>query len=37
LTSLVKSGYPAAALAYYRGGMHDWVSLAMPTQPVEDA
>lgn len=36
LTSLVESGYPAAALAYYRGGMHDWVSLAMPTQPVPD-
>ena len=34
LTSLVESGYPAGALAYYRGGMHDWVSLAMPTQPV---
>lgn len=36
LTSLVEGGYPAAALAYYRGGMHDWVSLAMPTQPVAD-
>lgn len=36
LTSLVEDGYPAAALAYYRGGMHDWVSLAMPTQPVDD-
>ena len=30
MTSLVEGGYPAAALAYYRGGMHDWVSLAMP-------
>ena len=36
LSSLVKGGYPAAALAYYRGGMHDWVSLAMPTQPVDE-
>ena len=37
LSSLVKLGHPAAALAYYRGGMHDWVSLAMPTQAVEDS
>lgn len=33
LTALLASGYPAGALAYYRGGMHDWVSLAMPTEP----
>jgi len=32
LKALVDAGYPATALAYYRGGMHDWVSLAMPTQ-----
>ena len=37
LSSLVNLGHPAAALAYYRGGMHDWVSLAMPTQAVEDS
>lgn len=34
LTTLVDAGYPAAALAYYRGGMHDWVTLAFPTQPI---
>lgn len=33
---LIEAGYPAEALAYYRGGMHDWVTLAMPTQPRED-
>ena len=33
---LLGAGYPAAALAYYRGGMHDWVTLALPTQPRED-
>lgn len=32
LRSLVDAGYPRASLAYYRGGLHDWVSLAMPTQ-----
>ena len=33
---LLEAGHPAAALAYYRGGMHDWVTLALPTQPRED-
>jgi rhodanese-related sulfurtransferase len=33
---LLEAGHPAKALAYYRGGMHDWVSLAMPTEPQED-
>ncbi len=32
LRTLVDAGHPAGALAYYRGGLHDWVSLAMPTQ-----
>ncbi|WP_207767543.1 rhodanese-like domain-containing protein [Arthrobacter glacialis] len=30
--ALLEAGYPASALAYYRGGMHDWVTLAMPTE-----
>jgi len=34
LRSLLDAGYPAASLAYYRGGLHDWVSLAMPTAVV---
>jgi rhodanese-related sulfurtransferase len=34
LAALIEAGFPASALAYYRGGMHDWVSLAMPTQAV---
>ncbi len=36
IRQLLGVGYPADALAYYRGGMHDWVTLAMPTQPRED-
>ncbi len=36
LRELVAAGHPAAALAYYRGGMHDWVSLALPTRPRAD-
>jgi len=33
---LLEVGYPATALAYYRGGLHDWVTMALPTQPRED-
>ena len=28
---LLDAGYPASSLAYYRGGVHDWVTLAFPT------
>ena len=31
LRQLLADGFPAQALAYYRGGMHDWVTLAFPT------
>lgn len=31
--ALLEAGYPAGALAYYRGGLHDWLTLAMPTEP----
>lgn len=36
IRQLVEAGYPAQALAYYRGGMHDWVTMSMPTHPRED-
>ena len=36
LRELLSDGYPPDALAYYRGGMHDWTSLAMPTVSAED-
>ena len=36
IRQLLGAGYPAQALAYYRGGMHDWVTLAMPTQRRDD-
>ncbi len=36
IRQLISAGHPAASLAYYRGGMHDWVTLAMPTQPQPD-
>ena len=32
IRQLLDVGFPASALAYYRGGLHDWVTLALPTQ-----
>ena len=34
IRQLLGAGFPATALAYYRGGLHDWVTLALPTQDV---
>lgn len=34
LRGLREAGYPLDRLAYYRGGMHDWITLGMPTQQV---
>lgn len=29
--TLLAAGYPAEMLLYYRGGMHDWMTLGLPT------
>ena len=34
LRTLVAEGFPAERLRYYRGGMHDWMTLGYPTQAV---
>jgi rhodanese-related sulfurtransferase len=34
IRELLEAGYPASSLAYYRGGLHDWVTLAMPIESV---
>ena len=31
--TLLEAGYPAEAILYYRGGMHDWITLGYPTIP----
>lgn len=36
IRQLLAAGVPASTLAYYRGGLHDWVTVALPTQPRED-
>ena len=33
IRALLDGGYPADKILYYRGGMHDWVSLGLPTVP----
>jgi rhodanese-related sulfurtransferase len=30
IASLLEAGQPPAALRYYRGGIHDWVTLGLP-------
>jgi len=29
---LIDAGYPPSALAYYRGGLHDWATLGFPLE-----
>ena len=31
--ALLAAGYPPAAILYYRGGMHDWMTLGLPVVP----
>lgn len=30
--ALLEAGHPARAILYYRGGMHDWMTLGYPTE-----
>ncbi len=30
--ALLDAGYPARAILYYRGGMHDWITLGLPVK-----
>jgi rhodanese-related sulfurtransferase len=32
IKSLVEAGYPTDRILYYRGGMHDWITLGLPIQ-----
>jgi rhodanese-related sulfurtransferase len=33
IEKLLEAGYPPSSLRYYRGGMHDWLTLGLPVQP----
>jgi rhodanese-related sulfurtransferase len=32
IKNLLDAGYPADSILYYRGGMHDWITLGLPVQ-----
>ncbi|TVZ28657.1 rhodanese-related sulfurtransferase [Gillisia sp. Hel_I_86] len=32
IKKLIDAGYPANKILYYRGGMHDWITLGLPVQ-----
>jgi rhodanese-related sulfurtransferase len=32
VAALLAAGHPAESLLYYRGGIHDWVTLGLPLQ-----
>jgi len=34
IRTLLAAGYPAEGLLYYRGGIHDWVTLGLPLEPL---
>jgi rhodanese-related sulfurtransferase len=33
VSRLLDAGFPAESILYYRGGMHDWLTLGYPTSP----
>ena len=37
IEALLGAGHPRDAILYYRGGLHDWVSLGLPTEPGQPA
>jgi len=34
INNLLDAGYPADRILYYRGGMHDWITLGLPVQKI---
>lgn len=36
IQQLVDAGFSPERIRYYRGGMHDWVTLGLPTEPGRD-
>ena len=36
IRTLLDAGYPPDRLLYYRGGIHDWVTLGLPLEPPTD-
>lgn len=36
IRALLDAGHPPERLLYYRGGIHDWVTLGLPLEPLTD-
>lgn len=36
IRTLLHAGHPAERLLYYRGGIHDWVTLGLPLEPAAE-
>ena len=34
IKNLLEAGYPADKILYYRGGMHDWITLGLPVKKI---
>ena len=37
IRTLLDAGHPPERLLYYRGGIHDWVTLGLPLEPLAGA
>lgn len=37
IRTLLEAGHPADALRYYRGGMHDWITLGLPVTTAQES
>lgn len=37
IRALVETGHPAETIWYYRGGLHDWITLGLPVTPAGSA
>jgi rhodanese-related sulfurtransferase len=37
IRALIDAGHPAQRIWYYRGGMHDWITLGLPVMSAESA
>jgi rhodanese-related sulfurtransferase len=35
IAGLLRAGHPASAIRYYRGGLHDWITLGLPVEAGE--
>jgi rhodanese-related sulfurtransferase len=37
IQALIEAGYPSEKILYYRGGLHDWITLGLPVVPGKES